>query len=131
MCTVCAVGGSPVPVPLQITFRGMTHSDTLDSHLRRRADKLARFFDRIVACHVVVEVPHRHHRHGKRYRVTVDVKLPRGEIAVSRAPDDDRKLEDLHASIEETFDEAERQLEEWARRRRPRIAPNEETRGRA
>jgi ribosomal subunit interface protein len=107
-----------VQLPLQITFRGMPHSDSLDTHVRRRSDKLDRLFNRITSCHVVVEVSHRHHRQGKRYRVSINMMLPRGELAVSHAPQDERNLEDAHATVDQAFDEAERQLEDWSRRLR-------------
>ncbi len=105
-------------LPLQITFRAMPHSDSLERHVRRRAAKLDRIFDRLISCRVVLEAAHRRHRHGKRYRVSIDLGLPRGEIAVSHAPGDDRNVEDAHAMVDEAFDEASRRLEEWVRRRR-------------
>ena len=33
-------------VPLQLTFRGMAHSDALAAHVRLRAEELERLFDR-------------------------------------------------------------------------------------
>jgi ribosomal subunit interface protein len=112
-------------LPLQCTFRGMPHSDALEAHVTRRAGKLDRFFGRIMHCHVVIEVNQRHHRHGKRYRVSIDLTVPRRhEIAIARAPSPDRFLDDAHAAIERAFDEAERRLVDWehrlrALRRRP------------
>jgi hypothetical protein len=32
-------------VPLQLTFRGMAHSDALTAHVRLRAEKLEHLFD--------------------------------------------------------------------------------------
>jgi ribosome-associated translation inhibitor RaiA len=95
-------------IPLQITFRAMPHSDSLETHVRRRAAKLDRICQRLMSCRVVLEAAHRRHRHGKRYRVCIDLGLPRGEIAVSHAPGDDRNVEDAHAIVDEAFDEAVR-----------------------
>lgn len=108
-------------LPLQITFRAMPHSDSLETHVRRRAAKLERIFERLISCRVVLEAAHRRHRHGKRYRVSIDLGLPRGEIAVSHAPGDDRNVEDAHAIVDEAFDEASRRLEDWVRRRRGEV----------
>ncbi len=105
-------------IPLQITFRGIPHSDSLDAHVRRRSEKLDRLYPRITSCRVVVEASHRHHRQGKRYRVSIDITVPRAELAVSHAPADERSTEDAHATVDQAFDEAERQLEEWARKLR-------------
>jgi ribosome-associated translation inhibitor RaiA len=108
-------------LPLQITFRAMPHSDSLEAHVRRRVAKLDRIFDRMMSCRVVLEAAHRRHRHGKRYRVSIDLGLPRGEIAVTHAPGDDRNVEDAHAIVDEAFDEAGRMLEEWVHRRRGEV----------
>ncbi|HEX8792836.1 MAG TPA: HPF/RaiA family ribosome-associated protein [Polyangiaceae bacterium] len=108
-------------LPLQITFRALPHSDSLEAHVRRRAAKLDRYFGRLISCRVVLEAAHRRHRHGKRYRVSIDLGLPRGEIAVSHAPGDDRNVEDAHAIVDEAFDEVARRLEDWARRRRGEV----------
>jgi ribosomal subunit interface protein len=102
--------------PLQLTFRSMAHSDALAAHLQRRADKLEHFFDRIVSCHVVVERESHRHRHGDGCRVTINIGLPGHELFASGAPS--RDTLDMHATADRAFDEAERQLEDWAKRRR-------------
>jgi len=106
-------------LPLQCTFRGMPHSDSLEAHVRRRAAKLDRFFGRIGHCHVVVDLSHRHHRHGKRYRVSIDMTVTRRhELAIARAPTQNQFLEDAHAAVDRAFDDAERRLDDWEQRLR-------------
>src|ERR1700735_4563218 len=39
----------PVQVPLQLTFRGMAHSDALAAQVRLRAEKIDHLFDRTVS----------------------------------------------------------------------------------
>jgi|HubBroStandDraft_6_1064221.scaffolds.fasta_scaffold1155302_1 ribosomal subunit interface protein len=105
-------------LPLQCTFRGMSHSDALEAHVRRRAAKLDRFFGRIGHCHVVIEVSHRH-RQGNRFRVSIDMTVThRHELAIARAPTQNEFLEDAHAAVERAFDEAERRLDDWEQRLR-------------
>jgi ribosomal subunit interface protein len=104
--------------PFQVTFRSMAHSEAISAHLLRRAGQLEQFFDRIVSCHVVVELEGHHHRHGDRYRFSIHLGLPGHEILVNHAAPDDRALEDAYAAADRAFDEAERQLEDWVRRRR-------------
>lgn len=105
-------------LPLQITFRDMDHSDAVDTHVRRRAEKLDTFFDRITACHVVVEAPHRHHTHGKRYHVRVDVAVPGHDLIVNRNPSENPRHEDMHAAVDDAFDDAERMVSEYANKMR-------------
>jgi ribosomal subunit interface protein len=104
--------------PFQVTFRSMAHSDAISTHLERRAGQLEQFFDRITSCHVVVEQEGHHHRHGDRYRFSIHVCLPGHEILVNHVAPDDPALENAYTAADRAFDEAERQLEDWVRRRR-------------
>src|SRR5256885_5936468 len=75
-------------VPVQLTFRDIPHSDALAAHAEKRAIKLETFNDHIVKCHVVLEAPHRHHKHGKRYHVRVDLHVPGKTLCVSKNLED-------------------------------------------
>ena len=100
--------------PVQVTFRDFQPSTAISEHVEKRAAKLEIFFDRIVKCHVVVEVPHKHSHHGnKRYHVRIDMHVPGKELVVSRTPEDSR--EDIHAAVDDAFGDAERVLEEYSR----------------
>lgn len=100
-------------VPVQVTFRDIGPSEALRFHAEKRARKLETFFDRLLRCHVVLEAPHRHHKHGKRYHVRIDMAVPGKELVVSRNTEDNK--EDMHAAIDDAFADAERVLEEYAR----------------
>lgn len=52
-------------IPLQITIRDVAPSAELEAHIRDKAKKLEEFFDHIMSCRVVVEMPHKHHHQGK------------------------------------------------------------------
>lgn len=105
-------------VPLQLTVRSMEPSDALAAHVRLRAEKLQHHFDRIVSCHVVVELAGHHHRHGDRYHVSINLGLPGCEVLVNNTPSDAHPLETVTGAVDRAFDEAERQLEDWVRRER-------------
>ncbi len=104
--------------PLQLTFRSMTHSSALATHLERRAEKLEHLFERIVSCHVVVKSAGRRGRGGDRYQFSINVGLPGHELLVTHAPPDDGDPESAYVSADRAFDEAERQLEDWVRAQR-------------
>jgi len=103
---------------LQITFRDFDHSDAVEAHVRRRAEKLPTLFERITTCRVVVEEPHRHHQKGRKFHVRIDMIVPQKELVVSKDDGDNDKREDMHATIDDAFDDAERMLEEYSRRLR-------------
>ena len=46
-------------IPMQITIRDVEHSEMLEAHIRDKAKKLDEFFDHIMSCSVVVEMPHK------------------------------------------------------------------------
>ncbi|MEQ8194756.1 MAG: HPF/RaiA family ribosome-associated protein, partial [Rhodospirillales bacterium] len=72
--------------PPHITFRHMDHSDAVEARIRREAEKLERFFDRIVGCRVTVEAPHKQHNKGNLYHVQIIVDVPGKEIVVKKDP---------------------------------------------
>ncbi len=105
-------------LPLQVTFRDIPPSRAIADYVRQKAAKLDTFFDRIMACRVVVEAPHRHHQHGKRYHVRIDLTVPGDELVVGRNPSQNLTHEDPYACVDDAFDDAQRQLQDFARRRR-------------
>ena len=100
-------------IPLQISLHGIEPSDTLHNTIREKAEKLDRYYDRIVSCRVVLELAGRHQRHGRQFTVRIDLKVPGGEIAITRQHD-----EDLQIALREAFAAATRKLEDYARTQR-------------
>jgi len=99
--------------PLQITIRGTDHSDALETHIRDKVDKLEEFFDHIISCRVVVELPHKHQHQGKQFNVRIDIGVPGSEIAVNRD-----HAEDVYVALRDAFDAAKRKIEDYARKMR-------------
>lgn len=104
--------------PLKITFHGVEHSDFVEGYVRARAAKLETFSKQIMRCHVTIETPHRHKRHGNHHRVRIDVTVPGAELVVARDAGERRENEDLYASIDAAFDHACRVVHDHAAARR-------------
>jgi ribosomal subunit interface protein len=117
-------------IPIQITFHGIGQSSAISDYVRQRAAKLGTFFDRIIGCHVTLEVPHRHHRHGAQYRVRIDVTVPGAKLVVGRTPDEDSAHRDIYAAIDDAFDGLGRVLQDYVRKRtaRDRTLRHDQTR---
>ena len=105
-------------LPLQISFRDIPPSAAVEAKIRERADKLERYYDRIMGCRVVVEAPHGRHHQGKLFHVRVDLTVPGSELVVSREPAQHHAHEDVFVAIRDAFDAAQRQLADYARRQR-------------
>jgi ribosome-associated translation inhibitor RaiA len=104
-----------MPIPLQITFRGLPSSDFIESAIRDKAQRLERFHNRIQSCQVTVEAPPQHHRKGGTYHVHVKLIVPGGEIVASRESGKNHAHEDLRVALRDMFAAAVRQLEDHAR----------------
>lgn len=102
-------------VPLEIHFHNTPKSDAVEAAVRERAQKLERFADSIVSCRVTIDAPHKHHRQGKLFHVSVDIHIPGGEIVASRDPSKHHAHEDVHVAIRDAFDAARRQLQDRLR----------------
>ncbi len=107
--------------PLQITVRDMPRSQALDETIRKKLDKLGRFYGQITSCRVLVEAVSRHQRQGQRYQVRIDITVPGDEIVITRDPARDSAHEDVYVAIRDAFDSARRQLQDFARRERGEV----------
>ena len=124
-------------IPTQVTFRGLQHSDAIESDVRERAAWLEQFYSGIVRCRVAIALPHRHRHDGRHIHVRIELTVPGAPpIVVSHEPSLHGRLKDLeeaehhkHSEIEsvrryaavairEAFDAARRRLEDVAREQR-------------
>ena len=111
--------------PLQITYRDFPRSDALDADIRDKAAKLEQFYDRIMACRVVVEAPHSHHHKGNLFHIRIDLTVPGSELVVKRAPKEHHAHEDPYVAVRDAFDAARRQLQDYARKQRGNVTSHE------
>ncbi len=112
-------------IPLEIRFHNLGPSEAVEAAIRKRAEQLEHFVHNITSCCVTIDVPHKHHRQGNLYRVTIDIRTPTGEIVVSRSPDQHRAHEDAYVAIRDAFKAARRQLQDQARERRGEVKLHE------
>lgn len=101
--------------PLQVSFKNMDRSESVEMSIQKKVAKLERVYDGVTSCHVYVEAPHKHHRKGNHYEVRIEVHVPGTDLAVSNRPGDVNTHEDLHIALRDAFNAIERQLK---RRRR-------------
>jgi len=111
-------------VPLQIAFHNLERSDAIEELIEEKVAWLEHFYDRITACRVVIEAPHRHHRQGNPHQVRIDLTVPGGEIIINREEKPDQG-QDLYVAIRDAFDVARRRLEEHIRRMRNEVKSHE------
>jgi ribosomal subunit interface protein len=106
---------------LKITYRGVEPSPAIEAKVRERMERLERFYDGIIGCHVTIETPHRHHHKGKVFEVRIDLAVKGGELLVGREPARNHAHEDLYVAIRDAFDAARRRVQDHARRQRGEV----------
>lgn len=102
-------------VPVEISFRNVDRSDSVEADIREKVAKLEEFFDRITCCHVVVEAPHKHHHQGNLYHVRIQLGVPHHELVVDREPREKHAHEDVYVAVRDAFKAIRRQLEDYVR----------------
>ncbi|MBP7778669.1 MAG: hypothetical protein KA371_16260 [Acidobacteria bacterium] len=121
---------------VDVVFLHVRRSAAAEAKIRAAAEELVDVYPTISNCRVLVELPHRHQATGKRFRVRIDISMPRREdIVVERGPagrgvraDDitahhksdevDGAFTDVNVVIHEAFTAARRRLQKLAQRRR-------------
>jgi len=126
-------------LPIQISFHNLPHDDRIEAMIRKEAAKLDSFYERIMRCQVVVDIPHRHRVWGNPYNIRIDITVPGEEIVVNREPSLHSAQQDVNAeqwsksvegriahkyaavAIRDAFGTARRLLQDFARRRRGEV----------
>ncbi|MBI2515547.1 MAG: ribosome-associated translation inhibitor RaiA [Opitutae bacterium] len=122
--------------PVSITYRNLRPSEAVTARVRNEVAKLEHYYERIISCHVLIEVPHRHHHWGDHYHIRVELGVPGNDIVVRHEPSDRGRQadigtgrltksqetaaahKDIYVLIRDVFDIVRRRLEDHARRQR-------------
>lgn len=99
--------------PIQITVRAIPHSYALQEYVRRKAEKLSQFYQRINTCRVIIDQAQRHKHQGKLFKVIIDLRVPGKELVVNR-----KQSEDVYIAIRDAFEAIYRQLETYIQKHR-------------
>lgn len=100
-------------VPLEIAARGVVPDARTEGMIRRYAEKLDRYYDRIMSVRIMVEVPHRKMGEPIMHNVRFAITVPGGEVVVTR-----QAHPELHTATQRAFEAARRRLQDYARRQR-------------
>jgi putative sigma-54 modulation protein len=101
-------------IPLQIQYRGIDATESIEARIREKADKLSRHNDRIMGCRVTVSAPHRHNHKGQLYDVRIELQVPGETFHVDLTGTGNHAYEDVYVALRDAFGAAQRKLETWA-----------------
>ena len=116
-------------LPVQTTFRNIDASAAVAARVQEEAEKLDKYFRRITSCRVIVEAPHRYHRHGDSFHIRIELGVPGKELVVTHEPnlkheeqgEWHKRLEvegphqDVYMAIRDGFKAMRRQLRDYVR----------------
>ncbi len=109
----------------EIALRHVELDEAAEELIREGISDLDKAYDRLTSCHLMVEIPERRHRTGNLYHVRIDLRMPGHEIVIRRAPAEHHSHEDLSQALGEAFDQANRELVEFARQQRGDLKAHE------
>ena len=92
-----------MPIPTEITFHDIPHSDSVEASIHRWVARLEHVHDRIIRCSVKIEQPHK--RQGREFEIHVVLEWWGENIATSR-----HRHEDIYVAIADAFRASRRQL---------------------
>jgi hypothetical protein len=98
--------------PIDIVFRGMDPSESIEAQVHEWAEKLAATYPHIVRAQVALDLPHRHHVHGRRFHVRILLSVPGRTLVITGDPGEGPAHEDAHVALRDAFRVARRQLAE-------------------
>jgi cold shock CspA family protein len=111
--------------PLQVAFRNIDPSPSIETKVRAAARKLARFHSRITTCRVVVSAPEKQHHRERLFMVRISLAVPGGTIWINRGSHVKLAHTDVYVAIRDAFNAAVRRLEDFVRRQESKVKHHE------
>ncbi|MFP4364091.1 MAG: cold shock domain-containing protein [Spirochaetia bacterium] len=98
-------------VPVEVSFRGVERTETLNTLIEEQKAKLEKFSNRINSCRMSVELDQKSQHSDNVYRVRIDLTLNHGqEIPIVEKPKPDDEKIGVEALVRRAFDTAKRQV---------------------
>ncbi len=113
--------------PLQIAFKNLESSTSLEAQIRERIERLERFHPNITGARVVVEIPHRSSEGAKPpLGIAVEIDIPGRGPVIAKGEEERRQVNGDHTPIiNRVFEAAERQLEQISAIRKGEVKHHE------
>ncbi|AMW34051.1 ribosome-associated translation inhibitor RaiA [Haematospirillum jordaniae] len=109
-------------IPVQVSFHGVDHSDSVKQKVHDKVAKLGRFCPDIISCRVTIgkqrKSPHVEYHKGEPFQVGIDVAVPGDVLVVQRGPHESDGGEDIAIALRDAFEAMSRKVRSYADRRR-------------
>jgi ribosome-associated translation inhibitor RaiA len=98
--------------PMTLTFRHTDHSSALEARARELGQRLQRYGERIMHCHMTLEGSRGGHSSGAPFVVQIDLTVPGARIHADSLQMDGAGHKDIYLALRDAFNNAKRQLQE-------------------
>jgi cold shock CspA family protein/ribosome-associated translation inhibitor RaiA len=106
-------------IPLEISFRSVEKTDSIENLIWEKSAKLERFCDYINSCRVAIESPQQHRLVGQPFRVRINIRVPpRNELVVTKESTEGDIHDELSTILREAFAALEKQLKKLVEQQR-------------
>lgn len=113
--------------PPEVAFRGFEADEWLKDTVQQEITKLDDYFDRIIGCRVMVELPHQRREEGNPYHVRIELSVPGRNLVVNRSTmARERERETQMTALDEAFAAIRRRLEDYVRELRGDVKVKQE-----
>ncbi len=93
-----------------LSYHNIDASPAVESLIHRRIAMLQRRDDRITGCEVMMEAPQKKQRHGRVFRVRLNLRMPGPDLTISRKSAQGSAQDDLMMAVNRAFSAAEKAL---------------------
>ena len=93
-----------------ISYDNIDHSEAIERLVQDRIAALEKRHDRITGCEVILDAPQKQKRHGRVFRVRLNLRLPGPDLSISREVAQGTAQDDLILAVNRTFSAAEKAL---------------------
>jgi ribosome-associated translation inhibitor RaiA/cold shock CspA family protein len=94
-----------------LSYHNIESSPAIDALVQRRIAMLESRDDRITGCDVTMEAPQKRKRHGRVFRVRLNLHLPGPDLSISREVAQGSAQDDLMLAVNRAFSAAEKALQ--------------------
>ncbi len=100
-------------IPLEISFHGISRSESIEQLIRNDAEKLERVCDRLISCRVGVKLDQKSSNTANTFKVKIEMRVPPGHnLVVTNKSGIKEAADDLPTTIKNTFKSAHRRLKQ-------------------
>lgn len=96
---------------IQITFRSIPHSSTVEYHINKHFKKIFRIYNKVNNCKVVVDAEQKNKHKGKLFSISIYTTIPGHELSCKK------QNQNLYVAIREGFNSLEKLLKKHCKRK--------------